>query len=337
VLSARTHGHSVEARVYAESPARGFLPTSGRLLEVHEPSGEGVRVDSALLETLDVASDYDPLLAKVVAWAPDRGSAFARLRRALEETVILGVVTNVGFLGRLVADPDVLAGNFDTGLIEREIASLVATEPSIETFALYAMTWLSRLTPTGPVTDPWSAMRGWRGGGRDCPLTLRLIGDGGDVNVVHVSGTLDEAHVALNGGVGVVASLVERDGDEYLTVNGESRRAWYRIEEATTWVSVGGETWALLEEDVGARTRGAATSSNDVRSPMPGTVVSVRAKSGHEVSAGEALVIVSAMKMEHVLLAPRDGTVDILVREGDSVVVDEVVARLVPLSSTEVA
>jgi len=337
VTSARMHGHSVEARIYAESPARDFLPTSGRVLEVHEPTGEGLRVDSALLEGLDVATDYDPMLAKVVAWAPDRVSAFARLGRALDEMVILGVVTNVGFLSRLVADSDVLKGHLDTGLIEREMASLVAVEPSLEVFALYAMTWLERLTPTEAIVDPWNALRGWRGGAPERPVTLRVTSDGGALNVVHVTGTLEQAHVTLNGGVATVVSLIERDGDAYLSVNGESRRAWYRMENTATWVCVGGETWSLLEEDVSARARGAAAYSNDVRSPMPGTVVSVRAQSGHEVKAGDALVVVSAMKMEHVLLAPRDGTVDILVREGDSVVVDEVVARLVPLgSSTEI-
>jgi acetyl-CoA/propionyl-CoA carboxylase biotin carboxyl carrier protein len=336
VVSSRINGHSVEARLYAESPARGFLPTSGRLLEVREPIGEGVRVDSALLEGLDVSTDYDPMLAKVVVWAPDRSTAFARLQRALEETVILGVSTNVGFLGRLVANPDVLAGDLDTGLIERESTSLVATEPSIESFALYALSWLQRLIPDGPTIDPWRAMRGWRSGARDSPLSLRVSGIGDAVSVVQVSGSLSEARVTLNGGVDVVASLVERDGDQYLTLNGESCRAWYRIDGAETWVCVGGETWSLVEEDVAVRTRGAAAFSNDVRSPMPGTVVSVRASSGHEVHTGDALVVVSAMKMEHVLVAPRDGTVDILVREGDSVVVDEVVARLVPQgTSTE--
>jgi acetyl-CoA/propionyl-CoA carboxylase biotin carboxyl carrier protein len=335
VKSVRTRGHSVEARLYAESATRGFLPTSGRLLEVHEPFGEGIRVDSALLEGLDVATDYDPMLAKVVAWAPDRATAFARLRRALEETVILGVVTNVGFLGRLTADPDVLAGELDTDLIERKVGSLVATAPSIEALALYAMTWLARLTTTGPITDPWSALRGWRSGGQASPLALRVTSDGA-LSVVRVSGTLDAARVSVNGGDEVEASLIERDGEHILDVNGESRRVWYRIDDAATWVCVGGETWSLLEEEVGARARGAAALSNDVRSPMPGTVVSVRVESGRDVSAGDALVVVSAMKMEHVLLAPRDGTVDILVREGDSVDVDEVVARLAPLGSTEV-
>jgi len=133
----------------------------------------------------------------------------------------------------------------------------------------------------------------------------------------------------------MIAGLVGRDGDKFLTVNGESRRAWFRIDGSTTWVCVGGETESRVGEDVGVRVRGSAALSNDVRSPMPGTVVSVRVMSGHHVHAGESLVVVSAMKMEHVLLAPRDGTVDILVREGDSVVVDEVVARMEPTESTE--
>ncbi|MGD0693117.1 MAG: biotin/lipoyl-containing protein, partial [Acidimicrobiales bacterium] len=106
---------------------------------------------------------------------------------------------------------------------------------------------------------------------------------------------------------------------------------------ATTWVCVGGETWPLVEV-VASHTRGSADFSNDVRSPMPGTVVSVPGQSGHDVRTGQPLVVVSAMKMEHVLVAPRDGTVDILVREGDSVTVDEVVARLLPPgAATEVS
>jgi len=338
VKSARIQGHSVEARVYAENPLRGFLPTSGRVLEVHEPTGEGVRVDSALLEGLDVATDYDPMLAKVVAWGPDRESALDRLRRALEETVIFGVTTNVGFLGRLVTHPDVVVANLDTGLIEREAATLVATEPSVEAFALYALTWLSRLTPTGTITDPWSAMLGWRSGGRHRSLTLRVVVDGGAVVVVNVSGTCDAARVSFNGGTEVAMALVDRDGEEFIALKGESHRARYRIAGPSTWVSVGGETWSLAEEDLANRPRSVAAASNDVRSPMPGTVVQVRSTSGANVRAGEALVVVSAMKMEHVLVAPRDGTVDILVREGDSVVVDEVVARLAPLtSSTEIS
>jgi acetyl-CoA/propionyl-CoA carboxylase biotin carboxyl carrier protein len=335
-LRARIHGHSIESRIYAESPSRGFLPTSGRVLEVHEPLGEGIRVDSALLEGLDVATDYDPLLAKVVTWGPDRDSALARMTQALEDTVIFGVVTNVGFLGRLAANPDVLAGDLDTGLIEREVASLVSDTPSDAVLVVLAMSWLSRLMPAGPITDPWDALPGWRAGGRVQSLTLRVV-VGDDVNVVRVSGSPDAAIVEVNG-LEVTARVTQRNGDVWLTMNGEPQRAWYRMDGPTTWVCVSGETWPLVEEDVARRARGTTALSDDVRSPMPGTVVSVRASSSHDVHVGEPLVVVSAMKMEHVLVAPRDGTVDILVREGDSVVVDEVVARLHPVSaSTEVS
>ena len=167
---------------------------------------------------------------------------------------------------------------------------------------------------------------------------LRAVGDGGAVNVLNVSGTLDAALVSLNGGAEIAASLRDYDGNEVVTLNGESHLVRYRIEDALTWVNVGGVTWSFAEEDVANRARSSAAASNDLRSPMPGTVVQVRAMSGANVLAGEALVVVSAMKMEHVLVAPRDGTVDILVREGDSVVVDEVVARMVPLTaSTEIS
>jgi acetyl-CoA/propionyl-CoA carboxylase, biotin carboxylase, biotin carboxyl carrier protein len=333
VTSLSLRGHSVEARLYAENPARGFLPTSGRVIEVHEPVGEGIRVDSALLVGLDVATDYDPMLAKVVAWGPDRATAFSRLHRALAETVVFGVVTNVDFLGRLVASPDVLAGDLDTGLIERDVDSLVATEPSTEALAVFALSWLQRLTPRESVVNPWTALTGWRSGGRESPVSLRVKAGAETISVVSVSGSLDAATVTLNGGDDVAVHLTEEHGEMNVTVNGTTHHAWYRIAGATTWVSVGGETWPLLEVDVASRTGEAAAISNDVRSPMPGTVVSVPTDNGSDVHVGQALVVVSAMKMEHVLVAPRDGTVDILVREGDSVVVDEVVARVMPTST----
>ncbi len=332
VTSARPTGHSVEARVYAENPSRGFLPTSGRVLEVHEPTGDGVRVDSALLEGLDVSTDYDPMLAKVVTWGPDRSTALERLAGALEDTVIFGVVTNTAFLRRLITSADVRAGDLDTGLIEREVASLVTDEPSTWALALFALSWLSRLTPTGSLVGPWRALRGWRSGGRDRPLRIRAV-SGTSVVAVAVAGTLESATISLDGGDEIVAALGDHGGHRYVEIDGEARRARYRIDGSTTWVNVAGETWPFVEEDVTSRDRTSAALSNDVRSPMPGTVVSAR--SSGDVHAGAALVVVSAMKMEHVLVAPRDGAVDILVREGDSVVVDEIVARMRPIAPTE--
>ncbi|HEY5093129.1 MAG TPA: biotin carboxylase N-terminal domain-containing protein [Acidimicrobiales bacterium] len=330
VLNARVVGHAVEARVYAESPARGFLPTSGRLLKIREPSGEGVRVDSGLLEGLDVATQYDPMLAKVVAWGPDRLTALRRLHTALGETVILGVGTNVDFLRRLLRNDDVAMGNLDTGLIQREVESLVSTVPSRAVLALYALSWQERLAPNGPVRDPWDAVHGWRLGKRDRPLTLVLPRlDGGTVTVTML-GTIDNAQLCVDG-VDVELSVTSNDdGGVTFSTDGDVHRGWYVVDGRTTWDCVDGETWPLVEADIVRRRVGRSSSSNDVRSPMPGTVLGIRVTQGQSVRAGDALVVVSAMKMEHVLLAPRDGTADILVREGDSVVVDEVVARLIP-------
>jgi acetyl-CoA/propionyl-CoA carboxylase biotin carboxyl carrier protein len=330
VLSARVVGHAVEARVYAESPARGFLPTSGRLLMIREPSGEGMRVDSALLEGLDVATQYDPMLAKVVAWGPDRRTALRRLHTALGETVILGVGTNTDFLRRLLRNDDVDRGNLDTELIQREVESLVSTVPSRAVLALYALSWLERLAPSGPVRDPWDAVPGWRLGRRDHPLTFVLPRfDGGTVTVA-ILATTGNVQLSVDGVVVELSVTSNDDGGVTFSTGGDVHRGWYVVDGRTTWVGVDGETWPLVEEDSVRRRVGRSSSSNEVRSPMPGTVLRVRVTQGQSVRAGEALVVVSAMKMEHVLLSPRDGTADILVREGDSVVVDEVVARLLP-------
>ncbi|MDP9435294.1 MAG: ATP-grasp domain-containing protein, partial [Actinomycetota bacterium] len=130
----RLTGHAVEARVYAEDPARGFLPTGGTTLLLREPSGDGVRVDSALREGAPVGTTYDPMLAKVVAWGPDRAAALARLDRALADTVVLGVGTNTGFLRALLAQDDVRAGRLDTGLVERELERLVDADVPLSAY-----------------------------------------------------------------------------------------------------------------------------------------------------------------------------------------------------------
>ncbi|ADP79691.1 acetyl/propionyl/methylcrotonyl-CoA carboxylase subunit alpha [Pseudofrankia inefficax] len=119
-------GHAVEARVYAEDPGRGFLPTGGEILALTEPTGEGVRVDSGVAAGTVVGSDYDPMLSKVIAWAPERAGALRRLDAALGHTVLLGVTTNIGFLRTLLANGDVRAGRLDTGLVERHLAELTA-------------------------------------------------------------------------------------------------------------------------------------------------------------------------------------------------------------------
>lgn len=175
-------GHAIEARVCAEDPARGFLPSGGTVLALSEPDGGPVRTDSGLTAGVPVGSTYDPMLSKVIVHGPDRASALRMLRAALADTVILGVQTNAGFLRRLLAHPDVVSGELDTGLVERDLPSLLPDGVPAEVYAAAALlsgphpapsrTWGSAPDP-GPQTpdglgrwvDPFDAVNGWRLGG----------------------------------------------------------------------------------------------------------------------------------------------------------------------------
>ncbi|MGC5411789.1 acetyl/propionyl-CoA carboxylase subunit alpha, partial [Streptomyces sp. DT225] len=170
-------GHAVEARVCAEDPARGFLPSGGTVLALHEPQGGGVRTDSGLAEGGEVGSLYDPMLSKVIAYGPDRATALRRLRVALADTVVLGVPVNAGFLRRLLAHPAVVAGELDTGLVEREVAALVPEGVPEEVYAAAALlrqhtaSAAARPAP-GAWADPFSAGNGWRLGGSPARTVL---------------------------------------------------------------------------------------------------------------------------------------------------------------------
>nr|WP_308203122.1 biotin carboxylase N-terminal domain-containing protein [Frankia sp. AvcI1] len=160
----RLTGHAMEARVYAEDPARGFLPTGGVVLAFREPAGQAIRVDAGIAAGDTVGTAYDPMLAKIIAWGPDRPAAIARLDAALAATVLLGVTTNIGFLRALLGHPDVVAGRLDTGLVERDLVALTVDELPGEAILGYALARLLALQPVGPLIDPWDIPSGWRPG-----------------------------------------------------------------------------------------------------------------------------------------------------------------------------
>ncbi len=173
-------GHAIEARVYAEDPARDFMPSTGTLLRVREPAGQHVRVDSCLLEGFTVSPHYDPMLAKVIAWGPDRGQALGRLDGALARTVVLGVLTNIEYLRLLLNDPDVRAGNLDTTLIERKMPGMVFHAVGDAELVLAAGLALNRHPGTG---GTWRARDSWRLGG---PARTRSVLEvDGELRVLH--------------------------------------------------------------------------------------------------------------------------------------------------------
>ncbi|MBL8926554.1 MAG: ATP-grasp domain-containing protein [Pseudonocardia sp.] len=301
-------GHAVEVRVYAEDPAAGFLPTGGRVLALREPRGlPGIRVDSGIAEGTVVGSDYDPLLAKIIAYGADRGEAFQRLDAALGRTVLLGLGTNVAFLRALLGDPDVQAGNLDTGLVGRRIAELAAAGLPDDVVGVATGVALLDLEPPGPIVDPFDVPGGWRLG-EPAWTTRRVLVPGHEPVEVRSRGRAADAELVIGEGPPV---RTRTTADHLHTHDGVTRRyAVARGDDGVLWVSRDGRSWAIREQEaLEAAAEEATGVGGPVLSPMPGTVTVVEVVEGQRVAAGQKLLAVEAMKMEHVLTAPVDGTV----------------------------
>ena len=320
-------GHAIEGRVYAEDPAAGFLPTGGPVLSLTEPEGADVRVDSGLRVGMTVGSDYDPMLAKVVVHAADRAAALSGLDRALAETVVLGVGTNIDFLRHVLSDDDVAAGRLDTGLLER-LGYKPAEACDAELIAAATHRWLRRW-PTGPA-DPWAVPSGWRLGDRAVTSVRLRCGD--RTASVHIAGSPRRAAVRI--GDGPESSLSVHVFGEVLTlVLDDVSRAYLAVDNHDQiWITGGGRTLVfdeLREEPV--RPDDVAGGDAELVSPMPGSVVAVSVRDGDQVEAGATVLAVEAMKMEHALRSPIDGGVELLVAIGDQVKVGQPLARIVAI------
>ncbi|MFP3465797.1 acetyl/propionyl/methylcrotonyl-CoA carboxylase subunit alpha [Leifsonia sp. SIMBA_070] len=332
-------GHAVEARVYAEDPERGFLPAAGRVLALREPSGEGVRVDSGIAAGIPIVTDYDPMLAKVIAWGDDRAEALARLRAALAGTSILGSASNVSWLVDLISDEDVVAGRMDTTLIDRRFSER-SPEPAGEdeliaaALLAHAERWEEGASL---VSSLWGTPSGWRLG-RARPVRYDVDGV-----TVTVTGPPDAAQVRVADGAAVAASLrlraPQRAGEPavaLLELDGSTIRFDTARDGATVWLARDGRARPLRLRDraerlaarLAALDLGDAAAHPELRSPMPGTVVAVPVAPGASVEAGDTVVVVEAMKMEHRLVAPVAGTVTLHVAPGDLVRLDQLVARV---------
>ncbi|MFC9234332.1 acetyl-CoA carboxylase biotin carboxylase subunit [Streptomyces decoyicus] len=320
-------GHAIEARICAEDPARDFLPTGGTVLALHEVQGDGLRTDSGLSQGVEVGSRYDPMLSKVIAHGPDRASALRRLRAALAETVTLGVTTNAGFLRRLLAHPDVVSGELDTGLVEREAAGLVDGGVPDEVYAAAAAVRQAALEPAvaeGGWRDPFAAPDGFRLGGEPAPVRHWL----------RIPGHDPVAHDVRPGAQ--TAGQVAPDRVR-VTVDG----VLHTFHHSGDWLGRDGDSWQVTSYDpVAAALRGAAGAhgADTLAAPMPGTVTVVKVAVGDEVAAGQGLLVVEAMKMEHVISAPHAGTVTELdVTAGATVAMDQILAVIAPHENPEEA
>ncbi|MEU7066280.1 acetyl/propionyl/methylcrotonyl-CoA carboxylase subunit alpha [Streptomyces sp. NPDC046161] len=364
-------GHAIEARVCAEDPARGFLPSGGTVLALSEPSGGPVRTDSGLAAGVDTGSTYDPMLSKVIAYGPDRAAALRVLRGALADTVILGVQTNAGFLRRLLAHPDVVSGTMDTGLVERDLSTMLPEGVPPEVYAAAALLSLPHPAPSGnPVSaadpaprtpagpegawaDPFSAGDGWRLGGTPAwtvhhfrlpgqdPVAVRTRRRGTEQELL-LDAAPDGAggnHAPRSPGAPVRGRIVGRTADR-LTVelDGVTHRFAHAASPEGVWLGRDGDSWHVQAHDpvTAALTGRGHAGADTLAAPMPGTVTVVKVAVGDHVTAGQSLLVVEAMKMEHVISAPHAGTVTELdVTPGTTVAMDQVLAVVTPDTEEE--
>ncbi|MFI4966727.1 MAG: acetyl/propionyl/methylcrotonyl-CoA carboxylase subunit alpha [Caulobacterales bacterium] len=268
-------GHAVEARLYAESPASGFLPSTGRLEHFELPPN--VRADAGVVEGGEVTPFYDPMIAKLIAYAETREAALAGLAEACDAVEVWPVKTNAGFLARCLEAPDFIAGDLDTGFIERNLAELAAApEPSPAALSAAAQAAMAIDETTAPDPSPWRDLAGFRlNAARATSVRLFLAG---------------QPIVAKAIEAGAPRSVLLTDEDEIV-------------------VFEAGEAFVFSAHPPAADEVGAA-ADGQIRSPMPGKVTGLAVKAGDAVTKGQALLTLEAMKMEHALTAPFDGTVE---------------------------
>jgi len=319
-------GHAVEARVYAEDPDRGFLPTGGRVLGLVVP--DGVRVDLGIAPGTVVGTAYDPMVAKVVAHGDDRAEALRRLDAALAGFAVPGVTVNVAFLRRLLALDDVRAGRMDTGLIDR-LPEVPPAPPPRELAILAALLpTAGSAPPPGVAVDPFDVPSRWRVGGV-AEVTVGVEVGGEVVQVHRRGGTVrvgDEPAVPADVAVSAAGVATLRVGDAV------TRWAVARDGDQV-WATRGGTSWRarLLPRLPRPQAEAADARSGTLRAPLPGTVTVVTVAEGDQVTAGQTLLVLEAMKMEHPIPAPTDGTVTkLLARPGAQVPIDAPLAIVTP-------
>lgn len=328
-------GHAVESRVYAEDADRGFLPTGGPVLLLSEPSGPGVRVDSGIAQGGRITSDFDPMLAKVITWGADRSQALNRMEAALASYHLLGCVTNTAYLRRLLRHPRVVEADLSTDLLASDPPAPAPDRlPAVYTAA--ALDHQLDLE-AGAGADRFAVPDGWRMGEPAwTPWRLRLPGHDAVTVRVRRDGGPGRYLVCLDRGEPQALRAHRHADGTRLTVTDDRRTVTYvRAHDPATayrWLGADGAAWSLREEPVTAALReDAAAADGTVRSPMPGTVLSVAVEAGQTVRAGTPLAVVEAMKMEHSVTSPVDGTVAaVAVRPGASVPMDAVLVTVEP-------
>ena len=350
----RVNGHAIEARIYAENPARGFLPSTGTLVHLRTPraiefalgpaaaSDKGdahtsiestVRIDSGVRQGDEISAYYDPMIAKLIVHASDRDAALRAMQAALREYEVLGLSTNLTFLRRLVSSAPFSTAELDTGLIERHHAALfppcqtpppLAIATAVGAILARQSSATHRTSHTG-VQSPWTGLGAWTlNGAYRQPLSFSVLPEGDEtpeqLTVTYVKDAGSQA-LEFEGKASPFEWHQTADAD-YPLVQCGGRQARVRavMRDDIVHVTLGDDTWRFEWRDPLAH--GSATEHGDGRltAPMPGKVVAIHVSPGDTVEKGHPLLVIEAMKMEHTIVAPTAGVVDaVLFGVGDQV------------------
>ena len=307
------HGHALEARLYAEDADRGFLPSTGTLRRLRLPTpSTNVRVDTGVEEGDSITPYYDPMIAKLIVWDVDRDAALRRMSQALADCQVVGVTTNAGFLRRLVQTDSFANAKLDTALIEREQAALAVTGDGEQ--ALWELAAIAAVASTPAAAadardphSPWQAQDGWRLGvpaARSVPLQ-----QGERARTLKVWTTADGWRVQC--GDAAPKQVVGHADGQTLSVQMDERRWRLQLQrdgDQLYLFASDGQHRFTLHDPVGESEQ-ASADAGSLLAPMPGRIVATLVAAGTQVKRGTPLVVLEAMKMEHTLQAPADGTV----------------------------
>jgi 3-methylcrotonyl-CoA carboxylase alpha subunit len=313
-------GHALEARIYAEDAAKGFLPATGRLTHLAPPAESlNVRVDTGVEQGDEITPHYDPMIAKLIVWDENRERALARMLQALADYRIVGVTSNVGFLSRLVACPSFARADLDTGLIEREHEFLFPgaadTAPVRDAWLLAALAELLRdrnygrahAAVSGDPHSPWHQRDGWRANGA-ARREILLRADCCEKRVV-ASYCRDGFQLELDGQPSVAGGLLSDDGTLRADLDGRRLTVTVVAAGEKRHVFFDGMSFIFAAIDPLFHAGEGGGAEGGLTAPMPGKVIALLVEAGAKVDKGTPLIVLEAMKMEHKLVAPAAGTV----------------------------
>jgi 3-methylcrotonyl-CoA carboxylase alpha subunit len=326
----KINGHAFEVRLYAEDPHNDFLPATGKLVHMHMPkTGAHVRIDTGVCQGGVVSIHYDPMIAKLIVWDQNRTSALRRLSNALDDVQIVGVTTNTGFLSNIARHPAFERAEVETGFIPTYLPDLItlATQPDNEALCFAVLEILhqrdceSRLYANAG-TDPWSPWHhtnGWRlNDDNHHDIILRH----NDIELTVKVHYRDFGYICdlPDGGTVRVEQARHDDGKVSATLDGIRKRADIRRVANSLTIFRPGKIDKLEIFDPAQNAGANAGNGSNLNAPMPGKIIAVMAKTGDAVLAGDKLVIMEAMKMEHTITAPVSGTVrEVYFAVGDQV------------------